>query len=201
MLDAIDSTQLCPDCSTIRTSRSRHCSVCQHCIERFDHHCPWINNCVGVKNHNYFYLYILTQIIVVITVFSQAVVAMYRFLTNDDSQVHLFRNHHFLPDNLVKSSAFNLPFLSVLLCISGFFIVPLGVLIYMQSGNFRAGKTTMERYSRAGIDHDAETRIMNSGIQNDTQVYRVSMQSMSSYPNRKVSDEELFEEHSLELEN
>lgn len=59
MLDNVESTQLCPDCKTIRTSRSRHCSVCRCCVERFDHHCPWINNCVGLRNHNFFYCYIL----------------------------------------------------------------------------------------------------------------------------------------------
>lgn len=65
MLNVIDSTQLCPDCCTIRTSRSRHCSVCGHCVERFDHHCPWINNCVGVRNHNYFFFYIVFQMLLV----------------------------------------------------------------------------------------------------------------------------------------
>ena len=69
MLYAIDSTQLCPDCNTIRTSRSRHCSVCGHCVERFDHHCPWINNCVGVRNHNYFFIYIVFQELVCLTTF------------------------------------------------------------------------------------------------------------------------------------
>ena len=28
LVRAIESTQLCPDCETIRTSRSRHCAVC-----------------------------------------------------------------------------------------------------------------------------------------------------------------------------
>lgn len=59
LLDTFDATLLCPDCETIRTMRSRHCSVCHRCVERFDHHCPWINNCVGIKNHNYFLLYII----------------------------------------------------------------------------------------------------------------------------------------------
>lgn len=84
MLNVIDSTQLCPDCKSIRTSRSRHCSVCEHCVERFDHHCPWINNCVGVRNHNFFYLYILFQTLVVFTAFAQAILGLVRFLTTND---------------------------------------------------------------------------------------------------------------------
>ena len=58
LLEKFDAINLCPDCETIRTARSRHCTICGYCVERFDHHCPWINNCVGIGNHNYFLLYI-----------------------------------------------------------------------------------------------------------------------------------------------
>jgi palmitoyltransferase ZDHHC13/17 len=58
LIRVLDSTSLCPDCECIRTSRSRHCAVCNQCVERFDHHCPWVNNCVGVRNHNYFLTYV-----------------------------------------------------------------------------------------------------------------------------------------------
>mmetsp|Transcript_29510 Transcript_29510/g.44863 ORF Transcript_29510/g.44863 Transcript_29510/m.44863 type:complete len:83 (+) Transcript_29510:1305-1553(+) len=54
----IDPVQLCPDCEIIRTPRSRHCGVCDRCVERFDHHCPWVNTCVGYKNHNVFLLFL-----------------------------------------------------------------------------------------------------------------------------------------------
>ena len=59
-MEAFDPVLLCPDCEVIRTTRSRHCSICNRCVERFDHHCPWVNNCVGLKNHHYFMLFLVS---------------------------------------------------------------------------------------------------------------------------------------------
>eukprot|EP00656_Telonema_subtile_P000508 TRINITY_DN10238_c0_g1_i1.p1 TRINITY_DN10238_c0_g1~~TRINITY_DN10238_c0_g1_i1.p1 ORF type:complete len:608 (-),score=84.58 TRINITY_DN10238_c0_g1_i1:71-1894(-) len=51
---AIDAV-FCITCAASRDVqlRSRHCISCG-CVERFDHHCPWINNCIGVHNLRYF---------------------------------------------------------------------------------------------------------------------------------------------------
>lgn len=43
--------QFCLSCMVRRPIRGKHCRSCNSCIARFDHHCGWINNCVGVENH------------------------------------------------------------------------------------------------------------------------------------------------------
>jgi hypothetical protein len=72
LLQRFAPTDLCPDCQVIRTPRSRHCAICNVCIERFDHHCPWINNCVGVRNHNPFLVFLASTFTLIL--FSVAVV-------------------------------------------------------------------------------------------------------------------------------
>ncbi|KAJ6221974.1 hypothetical protein RDWZM_000519 [Blomia tropicalis] len=44
----------CRYCNIYRPPRAHHCQICRHCILKMDHHCPWINNCVGEYNQKYF---------------------------------------------------------------------------------------------------------------------------------------------------
>lgn len=46
--------RICKKCHSEKPVRTHHCSVCQECILRMDHHCPWINNCVGLNNHGHY---------------------------------------------------------------------------------------------------------------------------------------------------
>ena len=53
--------QLCATCKIVKPLRSKHCSICDRCVSCFDHHCPWIGNCVGKANRREFVLYLVLE--------------------------------------------------------------------------------------------------------------------------------------------
>jgi len=70
----------CTLCNIEQPIRSKHCRSCDKCVARYDHHCPWIGVCVGEKNHQYFYWFLIAHLIEL----GWADVELILFMVNDD---------------------------------------------------------------------------------------------------------------------
>ena len=60
LLESNEPELLCPECEVKRTQRSIHCVICGKCVDVYDHHCPWVDNCIGVNNHLNFMAFIIS---------------------------------------------------------------------------------------------------------------------------------------------
>ncbi|XP_052787981.1 palmitoyltransferase ZDHHC12-B-like isoform X2 [Mya arenaria] len=56
----------CDYCEIMPPLRSKHCEDCKQCVRRYDHHCPWLETCIGERNHKYFWWFLLVMSILII---------------------------------------------------------------------------------------------------------------------------------------
>ncbi|NP_001086701.1 zinc finger DHHC-type containing 3 S homeolog [Xenopus laevis] len=139
----------CPKCCSIKPDRAHHCSVCKRCIRKMDHHCPWVNNCVGENNQKFFVLF--TMYISLISLHALLMVAL-----------------HFLycfEEDWTKCSSFSPPttvILLIMLCFEGLlFLIFTAVMFGTQVHSICTDETGIEQLKKEERRWAKKTRWMN----------------------------------------
>ena len=148
VLDHTDPLNLCPDCKIIRTQRSRHCNICNRCVERFDHHCPYINNCVGHRNHVYFLLFVIFIVVNIAFHLLLTIWSLVEFVEEGNQFPEIFKWVHLSHWDDTIYLIFYFTSVCINLGLGLFFIVPTLLLLWVHSWNFFLNMTTNERYAR-----------------------------------------------------
>ena len=90
--------RLCIKCSTHVGARSKHCNKCDRCADQFDHHCDWLNNCVGKANYRWFVgLIVSLQVCVVVEL--AAALAQLKSVFDDEEAGRELRKQFSLGDS------------------------------------------------------------------------------------------------------
>ncbi|CAF1488227.1 unnamed protein product [Adineta ricciae] len=86
----------CNICDANVTEKAKHCSSCNKCVYAFDHHCIWLNNCIGGKNYRRFLTMLTLLVIGTLFVFINSLLQFIGSFLTSPSAISL--NPYYAPD-------------------------------------------------------------------------------------------------------
>ncbi|KAL2086838.1 hypothetical protein ACEWY4_017897 [Coilia grayii] len=69
--------EYCTVCEAEVGPKAKHCWACNKCVMDFDHHCMWLNTCIGRRNYWFFFAMVVSGVILLLLV---VVIALFVFI-------------------------------------------------------------------------------------------------------------------------
>ena len=129
MIKSDGGYRFCGKCKCWKPDRCHHCSGCNRCILRMDHHCPWFGTCLGFRNYRYFIQFLVHADVYLILVTGCSIWTLWGFIVDEKWPLEWFSMH------VIFTS-----------CLGSVFLVAMLIFTIMTLYQLCRNRTTIESY-------------------------------------------------------
>ena len=149
VLDIIEQGELleyyCPKCLIKMDFRTKHCVICEKCVDDFDHHCFWVGNCIGKKNFSLFFDFL---VYVIFNTLFNFLITTYYVLTEmstpyGEKANDAFPGFYFGVNSVIYNRTVRIVVSIFISAVCVLFFIPLIDLFQIQWSNFQERKQLM----------------------------------------------------------
>ena len=149
VLDIIEQGELleyyCPKCLIKMDFRTKHCVICEKCVDDFDHHCFWVGNCIGKKNFSLFFNFL---VYVIFNTLFNFLITTYYVLTEmstpyGEKANDAFPGFYFGVNSVIYNRTVRIVVSIFISAVCVLFFIPLIDLFQIQWSNFQERKQLM----------------------------------------------------------